>query len=88
MVAPSGRRRALDALGPEVEEEDVGDVDLADLKDAEGDRPHQDEGDHVVGHIRNRVRRPIERRPMKGQNTSSKTVKSCLGYDPVLVRRR
>jgi len=52
VIAPNRSHEGLlDALAPEVEEEDVCDVDLADLKDTEGDRSDEDEGHHIVGHL-------------------------------------
>jgi hypothetical protein len=42
-----GYELVLNALAPDIIQQDVGDVDLTDLNNAHGDDPDQDEGSHI-----------------------------------------
>jgi len=42
-----GYELMLNALAPDIIEQDVGDVDLTDMDNAHGDDPNQNEGHHI-----------------------------------------
>jgi len=69
MVTMYGRDEGvLDALGPHVEQENIGYIDLGHLQNGQGDGTHQQESDHRLVHLQE----------PRGQTKSSKMVKMFL----------
>ena len=72
------------ALGPDGIKEGVGQVQLGDLDGIHGHGADEDKGHRLRPRFRNRVSKPTEKTPMRGQNSISKTAKTLRRFTRVL----
>jgi len=73
-----GDKPVLDRFAPDVIEEHIGHVELADLNGAHGDDAHEDEGLHLRLHARELGEEAYGENPTTGQKRISKRVKTFL----------